>query len=80
MALNHLSKLWMDADPQLVEKVARRLAARHGAEIFGYEAVTKDFLDMRWRAFECDARDCIAIVKATDAGESWPEVLPDALT
>ena len=66
MALNHLNKLWMDAEPKLVELVARKLCARHGAEIFGSEAVTTDFLDQRWRAFDCDARDAIALVRLFD--------------
>ncbi len=64
MAMNHLDKIWMDAEPELVEKVARSLCARHGAEIFGAEAVTKEFLDRRWSCFENDARDAIAIVRS----------------
>jgi len=66
MAINHLSQLWLDAEPDLVEKVARRLAARHGAEIFGFEAVTSEFLNRRWMAYECDARDCIVEVRSYD--------------
>lgn len=69
MAINHLSRLWLDAEDDLVEKVARRLAARHGAEIFGFEAVTPEFLDRRWRSYECDARDCIVEVRSYDRHE-----------
>jgi len=70
MAMNHLSKLWMNAEDELVERVARRLAARHGAEIFGPTEVTLKFLDARWRAYECDARDCIVEVRCFDRGLS----------
>lgn len=66
MAMNHLNELWMSADSALVEKVARKLCERHGSEIFGAEAVTPDFLDQKWRCFECDARDAIAIVREND--------------
>lgn len=66
MAMNHLSRLWMDAEPALVEAVARKLCERHGAEIFGYEAVTAQFLDERWRCFECEARDVISVVRDWD--------------
>jgi hypothetical protein len=69
MALNHLSQLWLDAEDDLVEKVARRLAARHGSEIFGFEAVTPEFLNRRWRAYETDARDCIVEVRSYDQGK-----------
>jgi hypothetical protein len=54
------------AEPDLVEAVARKLCARHGGEIFGFEAVTTEFLDQRWRSFECDARDAIALVRGAD--------------
>lgn len=66
MALKHIDKLWLDAESDLVEKVARTLASRHGIEIFGYEAVTKEFLNLRWRSFENDARDCISIIREYD--------------
>jgi hypothetical protein len=66
MAMNHINQLWMDAEPELVKLVACKLCARHGAEIFGFEAVTAEFLDRRWLAFENDARDAIAVVRLFD--------------
>lgn len=67
MAMKHTDKLWMNAEPELVEKVARLLCERHGFEIFGHEAITPAFLDDRWRMFECEARDAIAAVRSWGA-------------
>jgi hypothetical protein len=66
MAMKHIDRLWMDAESDLVKQVARKLCARHGAEIFGHEAVTEKFLDERWMSFECDARDAISCVRSWD--------------
>jgi hypothetical protein len=67
MALKHFDERWMNAEEDLVEAVAREFCARHGAQIFGYEKVTPEFVDIRWRSYECDARDAIAIVRDYDA-------------
>lgn len=67
MAMNHLNKLWLDAEPALVEKIARKLCERHGREIFGEDALTPYFMEAHWRCFECEARDAIAIVRENDA-------------
>lgn len=75
MAMHHVDlgdgiepRLWLEAENDLVEAVARALCARHGGEIFGHEAVTETFLSDRWRCFECEARDAIAIVRRYDRG------------
>ena len=60
------SRLWLEAETELVRQVARALCARHGAEIFGHAAITAEFLDVRERCFEGDARDAIALVRAWD--------------
>lgn len=57
------SRLWLDAENDLVEAVARALCSRHGAEIWGPDKVTRDFLDSKWRCFECEARDAVAIIR-----------------
>lgn len=62
------SKLWLNAENELIEAVARTFCARHGAEIFGYEAVTEQFLNDRWRCFEMEVRDAIAIIRKYDRG------------
>jgi len=67
MAMKHTNSLWMEAEPQLVKQIAREICARHGNEIFGREAVTEQFLEDRWRSFELEARDAIAMVRAFDA-------------
>lgn len=69
MSLNHISILWMNAEPDLVEAIARKLCKRHGLEIYGDEAVTKDFLDTHWRSFECEARDAISMVREYEANQ-----------
>lgn len=72
MAIRHFdhenisSELWLNAEQDLVEAIARRLAVRHGEEIYGYERVTKEFVDDRWRCYELEARDAIALVRQYD--------------
>lgn len=61
------SQLWLNAENDLIEAIARAMCGRHGAQIFGYEAVTEEFLNNRWRCFECEARDAIAITRRYDA-------------
>lgn len=68
MAMRHTSNLWMDAEPELVERVARKLCEKHGSEIFGAEAITQNFLNTRWMMFETDARYCIEIIRGFDRG------------
>jgi hypothetical protein len=60
----------MSAEPELVEKVARALCARHGSEIFGAEAITPEFVSERWIFFANDAREVIAIVRFNDNADT----------
>ena len=70
MALNHLSKLWLEAEDELVDLVAKELCERHGSEIYGAEAVDAHFIERRKICFMNDARSCIAIVRAYDGQEN----------
>lgn len=77
MAMHHCSvnevgdqiepRFWLNAESDLVEKVARHLCARHTYEIWG-DQKGQDFIDSHWRCFECEARDAIALVRRYDAG------------
>ena len=66
MAMKHFMGLWMDAQPDLVDAVARALCRRHCDEIYG--ECSERMLDRRMRMFECEARDAIALVRQYDAG------------
>lgn len=57
--------LWLGAENELVEAVARALCERHAYEIWGDEK-GPDFVDDKWRCFECEARDAVAIVRRYD--------------
>lgn len=61
------SGLWLNAEDELVENVARALCERHTYEIWG-DQKGQDFIDSKWRCFECEARDAIALVRRYDRG------------